>query len=175
MKFRGTTLGISVAALIVTAAFVEPKDRDEYDLIAIEQAFCEHANPGPEEAADMEKYLYDGRLNQLTPLGQLRTVTRVQVVEISSKPDPADPNVRSSTSASDFHVDVYGDTALVSYKMTNTDRGHKDPALNATEHFGCLDTFVKRSGRWYEIGSACAPSAPLPNAEWNRVKGGTAD
>ena len=60
--------------------------------------------------------------------------------------------------------------ALVSYKMTSTDTGHKDPALNATDHYGCLDTFVKRKGQWYAVGNACSLSEPLPQAEWNAEK-----
>lgn len=28
---------------------------------------------------------------------------------------------------------------------------------DVAEHLGCLDTFLKRNGQWYEIGSACAP------------------
>jgi hypothetical protein len=89
------------------------------------------------------------------------------VVEISSKPNPSDPNVKSSTSACGFHVDIYGDTALVSYQMTNTDTGHRNPALNVTEHFGCLDTFLKRKGQWYEL------AAPVPPPRLRRKQNGT--
>jgi hypothetical protein len=71
---------------------------------------------------------------------------------------------------SDFQVEIYGETALVAYKVTNTDTGHKDAALNATDHFGCLDTFVKRNGQWLIVANACAPAEPLPQAEWNAVK-----
>jgi hypothetical protein len=67
-------------------------------------------------------------------------------------------------------VDLYGTTALVSYKQTNTDTGHKDAALNITQHFGCLDTFVKRTGEWYWIGGGCASDAPLPQSVWDGVK-----
>ena len=48
--------------------------------------------------------------------------------------------------------------ALVSYKMTSTDTGHKDPALNATDHY------------LYAVGNACSLSEPLPQAEWNAKK-----
>src|SRR5206468_10770344 len=79
-------------------------------------------------------------------------------VELDSKPNPSDPDVKTSTSISDLHVNLYGDTALVSYKMTSTDTGHKDPALNATDHY------------LYAVGNACSLSEPLPQAEWNAKK-----
>jgi hypothetical protein len=77
--------------------------------------------------------------------------------------------VRTTANASDFHVDMYGQTALVTYKLTTTDTGHKDPALNTRDHYGCMDTFVKRNGNWYIIGNACAPSQPLSQSEWDAV------
>ncbi len=92
------------------------------------------------------------------------------MVELNTAPNPADPGVKSTASASDFHVEIYGTTALVAYKFTNTDTGHKDAALNATDHYGCLDTFVKRTGNWVLVANACSPSEPLPQAEWNAVK-----
>jgi len=109
-------------------------------------------------------------LNQVTGLGQAGTLPKSRIVELDSKPNPSDPDVKTSTSISDLHVNLYGDTALVSYKMTSTDTGHKDPALNATDHYGCLDTFVERKGQWYAVGNACSLSEPLPQAEWNAKK-----
>jgi hypothetical protein len=146
------------------------QDADKEKLIAIEKEFAANPNPGPESAAVSKKYLYDGSLNQVTGTGRVGTLSKARIVELSSKPDPSDPNVRSSISVSDFHVDVYGQTALVSYKLTGTDTGHKDTALNTTDHFGCMDTFIKRNGNWYAVGNACSPSEPLPQAEWEAVK-----
>jgi hypothetical protein len=59
---------------------------------------------------------------------------------------------------------------LVSYKLTSTDTGHKDPTLNVTIHVGCLDTFVKRNGAWYYIGGGNAPDAPIPQSVWDAYK-----
>jgi hypothetical protein len=63
MEFRGITLRCSVIAVILMCMPVAAQGRDTQELIAIERAFCEHANPGHEEAADMEKYLHAGPLN----------------------------------------------------------------------------------------------------------------
>ena len=66
------------------------------------------------------------------------------------------------TTESEAHTQLFRKprfpNALVSYKMTSTDTGHKDPALNATDHY------------LYAVGNACSLSEPLPQAEWNAKK-----
>jgi hypothetical protein len=171
MKLQRIPLEMAMALLLCPVlAFAQDQEKDKQKLMEIEKAFASLTNPGSEMAAVNNKYLYDGTLNQVTGLGQVGSLPKSKIMELASKPNPSDPNVKSSTSISDLHVDLYGDTALVSYKLTNTDTGHKDPALNATDHYGCLDTFVKRTGQWYAIGNACSPSEPLPQAEWNAAK-----
>ena len=66
-------------------------------------------------------------------------------------------------------MDVYGSTALVSYKQTNTDTGHKDPLLNTTIHIACLDTFVKSKGDWFLVGDACSPSTPVSRSRYGEA------
>jgi hypothetical protein len=170
MRIARIGLQVCVLAMFVFCVAAQTQDADKQKLIAIEKAFAAITNPGPESAAASKQYLFDGSLNQLTLLGRVGTLPKARVVELSATADPNDPDVKSTTTASNFHVDIYGDTALVSYKETNTDAGHKDPALNTTDHFTCLDTFIQRSGTWYIIGNACTPSAPLPAAEWAAVK-----
>jgi len=170
MKMMRVVLSILAIGLFVLCFQAKAQNADEQKLIEIEKAFAAQATPGPEAAAVAKQHLYEGSLNQLTPLGRVGTLPKARVVELSSKPDPNDPKAKVSVTVSDFHVDVYGDTALVSYKMAETDTGHKDAALNTTDHFGCLDTFVKRNGEWLAVGSACSPSAPLPASEWAAVK-----
>lgn len=170
MKTMRVVLSLLVVGLFVLCFPAKTQNADEQKLIEIEKAFAAQATPGPEAAAVAKQHLYEGSLNQLTPMGRVGTLPKARIVELSSKPDPTDPNTKVATTPSDFHVDIYGDTALVSYKMAETDTGHKDTALNTTDHFGCLDTFVRRNGQWYVVGNACAPSAPLPASEWNAVK-----
>lgn len=170
MKMTRIVLGACVIGMFLFCATARTQDADKQKLIDIEKAFAAQQTPGPDSAAVSKQYLYEGSVNQLTPHGRIGMLPKSRIVELSAQPDPSDPDVKSVTTLSDFHVDLYGETALVAYKMTNTDTGHKDPALNATEHFGCLDTFVKRSGQWYVIGNACSPSAPLPAAEWAATK-----
>ena len=170
MKIVRIGLQVCVLVMFVFCVAARTQDADKQKMIAIEKAFAAITNPGPDSAAASKQYLFEGSLNQLTPLGRVGTLPKSRVVELSATPDPNDPSVKSTTTPSDFHVDIYGDTALVSYKETNTDSGHKDPALNTTDHFGCLDTFVQRSGTWYMVGNACSPSAPLPASEWAAAK-----
>jgi hypothetical protein len=54
--------------------------------------------------------------------------------------------------------------------MTETDTGNKEAGLNATNHYGCLDTFLKRDERWLLVANACAPRAPLSAAQWAATK-----
>jgi hypothetical protein len=153
--------------LLVLAATAVAQDADKQKLIEIENAFAANQDPGPQAAAVAKKYVYDGPVTTLTNLGRVGTLPKARIVELSTAPDPSDPNVKTSQKLADFHVDIYGATALVSYKQTSTDTGHKDPALNVTVHVGCLDTFVKTSGVWYWVGGGCAPDAPLPKSVWD--------
>ena len=171
MKLQRIPLEMAIALLLCSVlAFAQDQEKDKQKLMEIEKAYASLTNPGPQMVATDKQYLYDGTLNQVTGLGQAGTLPKSRIVELDSKPNPSDPDVKSSTSISDLHVNLYGDTALVSYKMTSTDTGHKDPALNATDHYGCLDTFVERKGQWYAVGNACSLSEPLPQAEWNAEK-----
>ena len=170
MKMTRVVLSISAIGLFVLCFPAKTQNADEQKLIEIEKAFAANATPGPESGAVAKQHLYEGSLDQLTPMGRVGTLPKARVVELMSKADPNDPKVKISTTVSDFHVGIYEDTALVSYKMAETDSGHKDAALNTTDHFGCLDTFVKRNGQWYAIGSACSSSAPLPASEWDAAK-----
>jgi hypothetical protein len=170
MKTAKFVLPICGMGLLFVSAAVLAQDADKQKLIDIEKAFVASPNPGPEAAALAKQYLYDGPFIQLTGMGRIGTLPKATIVELSSKPDPSDPDVKSQQTVSDFHVEIFGDTAVVSYKYANTDTGHKDPALNATDHYGCLDTFVKRSGQWYMAGSACSHVGPVSQAEWTAIK-----
>jgi hypothetical protein len=168
--FRGGRAFFFAGALLFVALLATAQDADKQKLIDIEKAFAAQSTPGPESAAVSKQYLLDTTLIQLTGQGQIGTLSKTRILELSAKPNPADPNVKSATSVSDFQIEFYGDTALVGYKMTNTDSGHKDAALNTTDHYGCLDTFVKRNAQWLLVANACTPSEPLPQAEWNAAK-----
>jgi hypothetical protein len=152
------------------AASAAAQDTDKQKIIEIEKAFAANPTAGPESAAAAKKYLLDGTLMQLTGLGQVGAMTKARIVELSGTPNPADPNVKSVATISDFRIEIYGDAALVGYKYTNTDTGHKDATLNTTDHYSCLDTLVKRNGTWSLVGNACAPATPLPKAEWDAAK-----
>jgi hypothetical protein len=170
MKPLRLTLPICAIGLLALTATAVAQDADKEKLIAIEKAFAANPDPGPQSAAVAKQYLYDGPLNQLTPTGRVGTLPKARVVELSAKPDPTDPNVKTSLTVSDFHVDIYGSTALVSYKQTNTDTGHKDPALDFTYHLGCLDTFVKNKDAWYWVGGGCSSETPIPQLVWDAIE-----
>jgi hypothetical protein len=170
MKPLRLTLPICAIGLLVLTATAVAQDADKEKVIAIEKAFAANPDPGPQSAAVAKQYLYDGPLNQLTPTGRVGTLPKARVVELSAKPDPTDPNVKTSLTVSDFHVDIYGSTALVSYKQTNTDTGHKDPALDFTYHLGCLDTFVKNKDAWYWVGGGCSSETPIPQLVWDAIE-----
>jgi hypothetical protein len=163
-------LSITVGVLLLFSVLANAQEADKQKLIAIEKEFAAHPNSGPEAVEIAKKYLYNGSLNQVTATGRVGTLPKSRVLELNAKPDPSDPDVKTTSEVSDFHVDLYGQTALVSYKVTTTDANHKDAALNTTDHYGCMDTFIKRAGNWYIVGNACSPSEPLPQSEWDAVK-----
>ncbi len=169
MKINVLTLQICGMGVLLFSSAVLAQDADKQKLVEIEKAFAATATPGPESAAVAKQYFYDGPLVQVTGTGRVGTLPKARVVELVSKPDPSDPDVKSSGSVSDIHVELYGDTALVSYKYDNTDTGHKDAALNVTDHYGCLDTFVNQKGQWLMVGSACAHVGPIPQAQWTAI------
>jgi hypothetical protein len=170
MKPLRASFPICAIAVFALASTALAQDADKQKLIQIENDFAANQTPGPQSAALAKKYIYDGPANQLTVFGRVGTLPKARIVELSGTPDPTDPNVKSTQKLSDFHVDIYGTTALVSYKQTSTDTDHKDPTLNATIHAGCLDTFVKTNGAWYWIGGGCASDAPIPQSLWDAAK-----
>ncbi len=126
MKLQRIPLEMAIALLLCSVlAFAQDQEKDKQKLMEIEKAYASLTNPGPQMVATDKQYLYDGTLNQVTGLGQAGTLPKSRIVELDSKPNPSDPDVKTSTSISDLHVNLYGDTALVSYKMTSTDTGHK--------------------------------------------------
>jgi hypothetical protein len=164
-------LATLVLALCVTAVAQKTDDVDKQKLIDIEQKFAATTSFNSPETTDLlQKYLYDGTTSVVVTFGYLYHNPKAVVIDFAKKPDPSDPDVKSITKLSDFQVDTYGDTALVSYKETATDSGHKLPALNGDYYLTCLDTYVKRTGQWYIIGSACVPSAPISQAQWDADK-----
>jgi hypothetical protein len=185
MKLARIVLPIFAAGVLLSAALAVAQHADEQKLIEIEKAFATNPSSGQPAASVAKKYLYDGPLTHLTGFGRVASYPKAKVLEnyLLGRPwvfpspddllyktnDPSDPHVRT-TQVSDLQVGLYGETALVSYKMTNTDKGHKDSSLDSTYNYGCLDTFIKRSGQWYLIGTACSPNIPLPAAIWETVK-----
>src|SRR5579864_1590962 len=108
MKMFKRALPLCAAALLALPAILQAQDTDKDKLIQIEKAFADNANPGPQSAAVAKQYLYDGPLDQLTPMGRVGVLPKARVVELSSKADPNDPNASSAQKLSDFHVDIYG-------------------------------------------------------------------
>jgi hypothetical protein len=146
------------------------QDADKKAVMDIENAFAKNATNGPGAGDVAKKYLYDGSVLQLTGTGRIGALPKSTVVDLVSKPDPSDPDVKSVMTLSGMKVDVYGDTAIASYKMTNTDTGHKDAMLNSTEHYGCMDTFVKQGGKWMNVANACSHEGPIAAARWEAIK-----
>ena len=146
----------------------QSNDADKQKLIDIEQKFAAVPSfASPEMTDAFQKYLYDGTSSVVVLFGHLYHGPKSEAVAATKKPDPNDPDVKSTNKLSDLQVDTYGDTALVSYKAVSTESGHKDPALNADYTATCLDTFVKRKGQWYLIGTSSVPAAPISQAQWD--------
>jgi hypothetical protein len=160
-------LATVVLALCATTFAQNTNDVDKQKLIDIEQKFAAVPSFNSPEMTDaFQKYLYDGTTSVVVFFGHLYHGPKSEAVA-ATKPDPNDPDVKSTNKLSDLQVDIYGDTALVSYKEASSDRGHKNPALNADYTLTCLDTFVKRKGQWYLIGTANVPTAPMSQAQWD--------
>jgi hypothetical protein len=160
-----------VLAVCATAFAQKTNDADKQKLIDIEQKIAATTSFNSPEMTDLlQKYLYDGTTSVIVTFGHLYHNPKADVLAFSKKPDADDPDVKSVNKLSDFQVDTYGDAALVSYKQVSTDSGHKLPALNGDYSLTCLDTFVKRKGQWYVIGSSCASAAPISQDKWDAAK-----
>ena len=165
---------LAVAILLVplagTARTQTGTDADRQKLIEIEQAFAVPTSAASPEMSDvLQKYLYDGPVSSVNGFGRLFHAPKSTVLTETKKPNPIDPNAKSQNTVSDFQTDFYGDTALVSYKATSKDSGHKEAALNTETQSTCLDTFVKRNGQWFVIGNSCVPAAPISKEAWDAV------
>ncbi|HEV7219289.1 MAG: hypothetical protein ACHP8A_10175 [Terriglobales bacterium] len=144
---------------------------DQQKIIEIEQKLAASTGvAGQEESAAFQKYLYDGEISLVDPFGRRYRMEKKDVVAEAAKSDPTDPDAKSVYTVSDFQVDIYGDTALAGYKQITTDSGHKNQVLNGEYSVSCLDTFIKRNGQWYALASACTPSAPIAQAQWDAIK-----
>src|SRR5437588_6561889 len=143
-------LATVVLVLCATAFAQNINDTDKQKLSDIEQKLAAITSFNSPEMTDaFQKYLYDGTTSVLVLSGHLYHGPKSDAVAATKKPDPNDPDVKSSTKLSDLQVDTYGDTALVSYKTVTTDSGHKNPALDTSYTLTSLDTCVNRKGQWY--------------------------
>jgi hypothetical protein len=167
MKLLKLSIPLCAIALLILTTTAVAQDTDKDKLIAAEKAFAANPNAGPESAAAAKQYIYEGTVKQLTPMGRVGALPKARIVELSATPDPSDPDAKSMQKLADFQVEIYGTTALVTYKQTNTDTGHKDPALNVATHLSCMDTFVKSKGEWYMVGDACSSSMPIAKSVWD--------
>jgi len=160
----------TVVLLGCVAVAQKTSDADKQKLIDIEQKFAAVPSFNSPEMTDVfQKYLYDGTTSVVVLFGHLYHGPKSDAVAATKK-DPNDPDVKSINKSADFQVDIYGDTALVSYKGVSRESGHKNPALNAEYTLTCLDTFVKRKGQWYLIGASSVPAAPMSQAQWDAMK-----
>jgi hypothetical protein len=135
------------------------QDDDKAKLIAIEE---EYAAPPAGPPTPMQKYMYPGPVMALAATGRVNITSKDKLLANQGRPNTADPDVKRHTQRTNYHVELYGDTALISYSQTVTETGHRDPALNVVRQTSCLDTFVKRDGSWYGISNACAPATSPP-------------
>ena len=128
-----------VLALSVIAVAQKAVDIDKQKLIEIEQKFAAITSFNSPEMTDaFQKYLYEGTSSLLVLFGHLYRGPKADAVAAKKTPDPNDPDQRMTNKLSDLQVDTYGDTALVSYKLFETDSGHKNPALNGDYRLTCL-------------------------------------
>ena len=167
--WRKTTVVLLV--LLPLFAFGQKStDADKQKISDIEQKFVSIENFNSPAMADaLQKYLYDGTTVAVNQFGRSFRMTKSQVIDMTKKPDPTDPDAKGVGKISDLQVDILGDAALASYKLMNTETGHKESALNGDFTMTCLDSFAKRKGQWYIIGSAGVPAAPLAQAQWDAV------
>jgi hypothetical protein len=164
MKTIHLVLKICALGLLVVPAVATAQDADKDKIIAIEQEYAAPAPPAGSPTA-MEKYMYDGPVMALSPTGKVNATSKGRLLAGRGRGNVADPDVKRETRRADFHVELYDDAALIAYTETVTETGHKDPALNMTNHLACLDTFLKRNGNWYGVSNACSYATPLPPAK----------
>jgi hypothetical protein len=160
---------LALALLVCVLAVAQKSDdADKQKLSDIEHKFAAIPSfASPEMTDAFQKYLYDGNSSVVVMFGHLYHGPKADAVAATKTPDPNDPNVKMINTLSDFQIDTYGETALVSFKAVETDSGHRNPALNGDYHLTCLDTYLKRQGEWYLIGTSCVPNAPLSQAQWD--------
>jgi hypothetical protein len=90
-------LATVVLLVCVFALAQQSTDADKQKLIDIEQKFA--ATPSfnsPEMTDALQKYLYDGTTSGVSQFGRLYHFSKSEVIDFTKKPDPNDPNVKST-------------------------------------------------------------------------------
>ena len=154
------TLVCGAAGALAWAGLVAAQDsQDAARLIAMEQEWAAPAPP-PGAPTPTQKYMYDGPVMSLRPTGSVIVTSKTRLLENAAPRPSGGPNITRTSKRFDYHVELYGDTALISYRQEVTTTNKANPGAKTSEAAGCLDTFVKRQGNWYAIANACAPAAP---------------
>src|SRR4051794_10287948 len=87
-------------------------DADKQKIADIEQKFAAISNFNSPEMADaLQKYLYDGTTVAVNPFGRSFRMSKSQVMDMTKKPDPSDPDAKAVGKIADMQVDIFGDAA----------------------------------------------------------------
>ncbi len=83
-------------------------DADKQKITDIEQKFVAISNFNSPEMTDaLQKYLYDGTTVAVNQFGRAFRMAKSQVVDLTKKPDPTDPDAKAVGKLSDLQVDVF--------------------------------------------------------------------
>src|ERR1700722_11274336 len=92
-----TSLRVPMVAVLLSVlpAMAMAQDADKQKMMEIEKALSAHPNAGPDAGALLKQHLFDGTLIQLTGQGQVGALPKSRIVDLFSKPNPADPSFKS--------------------------------------------------------------------------------
>src|SRR5579871_5684242 len=113
---------IAACALLVPLCIAAQED-DKAKVIAIEE---EYAAPAPPAGTPtpMQKYMYPGPVMALGATGRVNITSKDKLLANQGRPNLADPDAKRQTQRTNYHVELYGDTALISYSQSVTETGH---------------------------------------------------
>ena len=123
----------------------------------------------PESIALAESGLAD-TVTLVTPTGLVKHVQKDTFLAYLRE---GTGDVRFSIEVSDVQVQLYGDTAIVTYqkqiKQFESSEGTSVPGL--TDHpMSLMDTFVKRDGQWKAVATVGVSQSPLPDELYKAMK-----
>jgi hypothetical protein len=151
---------LSVASVAQTTS-TPPSQSDEQTVLRLQHEWLQH--PGISEAdIAFTKSIMADHFIQNDGLRNIYYVTPAEWEKGTRALQQANPNVKSRFDLRDIKIQMFGDTAVVTYTGTYTVTGYKDSRYNYSFKTASADTWQKKAGQWKILADWNTVTEPVP-------------